>query len=1343
MDTAKLPERTYRPKWDGNDIVAGSKRLAVNGNSSIALTENGETLMTMGYSCRAKSRATGKTYYPGPCYHYLEGGGTVTREGNAIVHRRPYRLEEYEWRDAFYQRVEILPDGLVRVEVRWTDPDVDTFEFGSIGASWSIPYAAVQGQRVAVNGATAPFPEQPGNEGMSWKAGADGRVAFDFFRGHASRQFGIFADAKGSGAAGELFRLPKGLNYRILERREGKVHGYVIYIDIRKGADAVESPDKRGGIDFRKVENLSMPVTGTRNMVLNPSFEAGLKGLGQAGDTGSGFYPQKWDLEVWKADTNEHVHGSKSLRILTWNRDGTNYRNLETTGGIVLQPFVAEPGEYVLSFFAKGDVPGKQMFSAWIANFSTGSAYAPIPGGVVTVWPTEEWTRHELKVRIPVSMPVLIHLSAAYRPDPKAGDPRIGWSNVHGCINNYDLAKAKDKPHGAVWVDAFQFERGTEMTEFAPPPAEAELVTSAPDDYVSDGSPIDARLIVSAAPGAKGAASVRVRDFFGRERFRKAFRFVADADGHAVIAPDFDGAKLGRGLFVVETEYALADGTRAREFDRFAIVDYLRNEHPRRFLCSDDYGTPGEHENVRHRLDRWRKAGFGMKAHVATYHKECYDLYREYGIPFVDTIAPTRYYDTNGVRRWCYQLVRSRTNDRDAASQPNVLFKDPVMDEDCPENVPTEKYLAKVRRSAATLARTYPWVERWQFGGEFFSAYPLEYWSPDGKPEHAYMNFAKILKAFGEGIREVCPEKPYAGDNPWNMNADSGIPEIEGILAASEKIGLRFDRLTCHSYRARPESPDMDADLTRLMAVYRKFGYEGTPFDLPEGMHWGPYEIPPWGTISGSWGAAPVTWHGEGAISYDLGWTEKVSAAWYCRSWIIALKHNVHSACAGMAVNNFTVEYDRLTPRAAQMMPNVIGHQLGWAKGLVADVRFAPYMRAYVFDDGFGRPVAALWCCDPEVDAGRKAPPVVSTDFGGTLERVTDVMNNACAFPAKGPFTYQMSPFPVFLRGRKGSEKAFVEALEATKVVSGGIAEPAALSASVKDEKTLALFVSNLLNSRLEGRLNGKTVEVEALRSATFESPLERPLGFDAVRKLSVPISFEPTDGKPMSRTVVFGALAVKEVNAAGDPRRVAWEGIPKIALEPWGTVPKGYGGTAQFAWSSGYLYLRVAVKDAKFVATKFSAEQDRNWNDTLQLCFDPRGDARRREADEPAEDDYEYAFFPEPDGKGLVSWAHRVADRQITGNDREHGNCRIPGLNVAFERTEDGYVYSICLPRARINPGWITRNSVLSTGLVVYNADDPTLPPGRARVSGGLSLGRGDVVGHPQGWTELLFVEK
>lgn len=124
---------------------------------------------------------------------------------------------------------------------------------------------------------------------------------------------------------------------------------------------------------------------------------------------------------------------------------------------------------------------------------------------------------------------------------------------------------------------------------------------------------------------------------------------------------------------------------------------------------------------------------------------------------------------------------------------------------------------------------------------------------------------------------------------------------------------------------------------------------------------------------------------------------------------------------------------------------------------------------------------------------------------------------------------------------------------------------------------------------------------------------------------------------------------------------------------------------------------------------------------------------------DGPGQDDYEYAVFPSADGQSAVLWANRVADRQITANTKEHGNCRIPGVTPSFVRTEDGFIYQAFLPSARIYPGTVGPNAIVSLGLTVHNADDPAATDD-ARVKGGLSFSSENSVGHPQRWIEVLL---
>ena len=219
-DRAAAKAETLSPRWDGNDIVAGSKRLSLQLNSRLALTEGGTTLFTMQYFGNAVSKATGKKLWIDPTYRFREGGGKMYRDGNAIVHERPFRLEDFSWDNAFRQRVELLPDGLVMIEAIWMEPEGDMFTFQTYGAKWTIPYERTKdGARFTVNGKAEDLPSAPGGNSGTWRIKPHEKFELSFFEEHAARQFRISTrpgetGGQGRGPAARLPRLSRFAPWR-------------------------------------------------------------------------------------------------------------------------------------------------------------------------------------------------------------------------------------------------------------------------------------------------------------------------------------------------------------------------------------------------------------------------------------------------------------------------------------------------------------------------------------------------------------------------------------------------------------------------------------------------------------------------------------------------------------------------------------------------------------------------------------------------------------------------------------------------------------------------------------------------------------------------------------------------------------------------------------------------------------------------------------------------------------------------------------------------------------------------------------------------------------------------
>ena len=102
-----------------------------------------------------------------------------------------------------------------------------------------------------------------------------------------------------------------------------------------------------------------------------------------------------------------------------------------------------------------------------------------------------------------------------------------------------------------------------------------------------------------------------------------------------------------------------------------------------------------------------------------------------------------------------------------------------------------------------------------------------------------------------------------------------------------------------------------------------------------------------------------------------MGWTEKISAAYDARTWLAALKYSDRISFVTLALlSSCTFGMDlSLTPSAAQKAVNTLAHLLGDSR-FRQDIRFAPYVRCYLFEDAQKRPVAAVWSHDPRMDSG-------------------------------------------------------------------------------------------------------------------------------------------------------------------------------------------------------------------------------------------------------------------------------------------------------------------------------------------------------------------------------------
>jgi hypothetical protein len=560
-----------------------------------------------------------------------------------------------------------------------------------------------------------------------------------------------------------------------------------------------------------------------------------------------------------------------------------------------------------------------------------------------------------------------------------------------------------------------------------------------------------------------------------------------------------------------------------------------------------------------------------------------------------------------------------------------------------------------------------------------------------------------------------------------------------------------------HPYRLSPESPDLDADAQAFFKVLDKNGYAGTPVFWPEGMHYGPYTIPLWGIISASWGP-PNCWY-YGALSYDMGWTEKVSAAWRARTWLVALKYQdrVTAVLSSAFMNNFEMDLN-MTPFATQKISNTLGRLLGDAY-FKKDIRFAPYVRAYIFEDAQKRPLAAVWCHHPRLDAGIMPPPEASVSLGGALEKIFDLME--CERDSKadsnGAVRFPVTSFPLFFVGKPGTLESFVKAFDNAALVSGEGISPVTAGGKPSSPDKAAVTVKNWLSRPFDGTFEcagvSQKLSIPASGQAVLSQNLPLPMRYDKITQENLPVLIKSGDSSFSSDVSFEGFLCHKTKNdITVDGSLDDWKDIPEIKFENRAIADKNlkniedndFSGWFKTAWNEKGVWICVKITDDKFVHEAFPKTAERWANDCLQIYFDSFCDARLKLDKGYDENDYDYTVFPNPDGKSSVVWRYRTPDIQLgLATQAPPDNTEAKDIPSAFKLTGDGYIYEVFFPAKYLLPIRLEKGYAAGFGLYAADCDDASAKTSK-RVRSALTLtppGTG-CYNNPKLWPAMLLTD-
>lgn len=1038
---------------------------------------------------------------------------------------------------------------------------------------------------------------------------------------------------------------------------------------IDPGAIPARSPSKTdetfGGVNFSETDDLEVPnYSASRNLLRNPSFEQGTMFYMARSHTA----PFR-GIDNIKADDQDAIFGKHSLRVDTTQPGFT----------LVLSPVPLDPGEYTFSFYVKGNNPRKQKVTAYFWNVGF-RQIARMNCGV-----SEEWKRHSHAFEIKKPMAVSIWLTPSTRA-----------------------------PDGTIWLDGLQLERGGVATEFTSQPIEGRLTTSQPDNFLALDEPIDAKLQISSLePEQSGKVLITVENFFGEKLIEESYEFKTDATGLAeAIELPFNG-KLPEGIHMVKAAYALDNGDKCHDHFRVSIMPKLRNAHKLKSMFANSYSGSElrvVYPGLETYLKRCRDIGVGGETHAGIVTKEFEDLMEKYGIKVVNCFLADRLYDEKG-KKVKDEKGRIFFGIYDRENGNELLLKDYKQEGD---GKLTDDYLSKFEESVSSVVKRHPWIPLWAFSGESWAKWPD--WLTNDRE-----SFAKIQIAFHDAVKKANPKLQVYNGSPCNIYPEDGTKKVGKIL---ETINgrIKYDALAIHPYL--PDGPySLEANVEAFMDMAREHGYKDTPVFFPEGVHYGPYTIPQWGIKSAAWGR-PRCWY-FGTLSYDMGWTEKLSAAWFARTWLIMMKHMDRVlSCTSSAINmisNFHLD-SKLTPRAYQKIPNTLGHLLGDSR-FVADASFAPKTKCLIFEDERERPVAAVWSEIPLVDQGIEECPWAVTEFEDDDIEIFDLMGAPRSLKQDdaGRLHFPMSIFPHFLRGKPSTTASFAESLKNAAITGGKIA-PLKMTAKLAAPNSVDLIFDNLISREISGDVEagGRTerIDIAPRKRRVLSIPLASAIPDDKIANVEIPVKIaEAGNPEVVNENVSFRGFLCKRANSPIqiDGDETDWKDIPAIPLENrWIDNSEGekrgyegdFNGSFKVAWDKNNLYLLVKIEDDQFTHQVFDNNAKRCENDSLQIYFDTKCDARNRKFHGYDVNDYDYAVFPDPDGEA-TTFRYRSPDRQLTlGTEAPQDRTVEPHIPSAFRTTKDGYAYEIAFPAKYLLPASLENNYAMGFGLFVNDRD-------------------------------------
>jgi hypothetical protein len=626
----------------------------------------------------------------------------------------------------------------------------------------------------------------------------------------------------------------------------------------------------------------------------------------------------------------------------------------------------------------------------------------------------------------------------------------------------------------------------------------------------------------------------------------------------------------------------------------------------------------------------------------------------------------------------------------------------------------------RVEEACYLKAKKYPWIKVWIFSDEPEAGagskfYPLKVGN--------YKDFAKLILACRRGVKRLSPDKLVILDGACNMSPANGIPWVKKWMSAVTKLepSKLFDGSSIHPYRTLPEDPDLDNDTKEYIKMISQFGYDKKPIYFNGAIYYKGYNIPEW-NLSPYRGCSTDHWRGN-TCTYDMGWAERIAAAYAARSWLVGLKYQDHIK----HMNDWTAVTfidANLTPMAIQKIPNTLANILGNAK-FKKDIRFAPQCRAYLFEDEEKRPVAAVWSYIPKVDRGLEPAPTVKMRITGDAPEFIDLMGNSHQLKANknGEIKFPLSPYPVFIRGASGTLKQLENEIAECRIIGSNLA-PIKLFVNPVSTTKISVKVANRVSRTVNGTgtfivQNKKYNEKFSLKPRGNKKkilPLSKPISYSSVNEVSVKMDIALNDKSNFKSNGTFRSFAVKKSPAkiTIDGKLDDWKNIPYIKLgnrflgKKFKNITNNdFSARFKVTWDKSNLYLMIEVTDNELFTLPRKTIAHRYKNDSVQLYIDTLNDARAKDTKGFDGNDYEYDLFPDKTDNSIKVFRRIAPDAQLAGGLlAPKPNTVATQAKSSFRKTANGYIYEIAFPQKILMPMRLKAGTTIGFGLFLNDND-------------------------------------